>query len=419
MPKTKDSIIRVRVSKELEESFKEMCEYDGKNSSNVMRNLIKSYISRHPVTTQNIDVDFIIEPYPETNPHAYYCYNITATLKGDLSKVSENEIIFMLPEFITKEKEPYRVDSFHHHRKPYPGCYGKDNRVLSVNFIDGIWKGGIFIYDDNILNNPKTLCFEEIKKELKDIDTLRKLVLKWDKEKDAMILLRSNAAKMLVTTKTTIPTFIGGTNHPIALGTVKSFMAPEGNITGVTYYIEKKTTFRMMKLFIPNLKSILFIGEQGHPSTEIEQAETKHLAQQFYKINYHEIISSNIEFILKEIKKEKNKVSAIVLGNQALIMDNAKEITEVADNVPVFSYSKVSVSHGALAGYSANDNKMGIMLAQSVYAVIIENKKISSVPIKIDRTPLFYVNEKTLEKLDIQIPERLREKVIFVEEINH
>jgi len=167
MPKTKDSIIRARVSKEVEDNFKEICEYDGKNSSDIMRNLIKNYISSHPVTTQNIDVDFIIEQYPETNPHAYYCYNITAILNGDLSKVSENEIIFMLPEFITKGKEPYRVDSFHSHRKPYPGCYGKDNRVLSVNFIDGIWKGGGFIYDDNILNNPKTLCFEEIKKELK------------------------------------------------------------------------------------------------------------------------------------------------------------------------------------------------------------------------------------------------------------
>ena len=255
----------------------------------------------------------------------------------------------------------------------------------------------------------------EIKKELSSVNELKKLALKWDTEKDAMILLRSNAAKMLVTTKTTIPTFIGGTNHPIALGTVKSFIAPEGNITGVTYYIDKKTTLRMIKLFIPNMTSILFIGELGHPSTPIEQEETKQHSQNIYKIKYDEITSNSLEFILKKIKEKSNNFSAIVLGNQALIMDNAAEITKAAKNTPVFSYSKVSVANGALAGYSSDDNKQGILLAQSVYSILFENKKVSETPIKIDHTPLFYVNKKTLQRLNMKVPVRLKDKIIYLD----
>jgi len=227
-----------------------------------------------------------------------------------------------------------------------------------------------------------------------------------------MILLRSSAAKMLVKTKTSIPTFIGGTNHPVVLGTVKSFLSPSGNITGVTYYIDKKTTLRMIKLFVPNMKSILFIGELGHPSTPIEQKETLQLSKTIFNIKYQEIVSDNLEFILKKVKEQQNSVSAIVLGNQALIMDNAGVISNVAGNTPVFSYSKVSVAHGALAGYSVNDNKLGRELGKSVYAVLYENKKINEVPIKVDRAPLFYVNKNTLNKLKIKIPERLKDKVI-------
>ena len=256
----------------------------------------------------------------------------------------------------------------------------------------------------------------EIKKELNSVEELRQLTFTWNKEKDAIILLRSSAAKMLVHTKTTIPTFIGGTNHPVVLGTVKSFLAPSGNITGVTYYIDKKTTLRMIKLFVPNLKSILFIGELGHPSTIIEQKETLQLSKTIFNIKYLEIVSDNLVFILNKIKEQKNNVSAIVLGNQALIMDNAGAITNSAGNTPVFSYSKVSVSHGALAGYSANDTKLGKELGKSVYSVLYENKKIREVPIKVDTSPLFYVNKNTLNKLNIKIPERLKDKVIYIQE---
>ncbi len=162
----KDSTIRIRISKELESKFKEICEYEGVTQSTVLRELITSHINTHPITTQNIDVQFNIEQYPETNPHSYYCYNITVTLTGNLEDIND-EIIFILPEFIFKGVEPYRIDSHHYHRKPLPGYYGVNGRVLSSKFVDGIWKGVIFIYDDSLLSNPDNNCFPDIKKILK------------------------------------------------------------------------------------------------------------------------------------------------------------------------------------------------------------------------------------------------------------
>jgi hypothetical protein len=162
----KDSTIRIRISKELESKFKEICEYEGVTQSGVLRELIMSYINTHPITTQDIDVQFNIEQYPETNPHSYYCYNVAAILTGNLENIHD-EIIFILPKFIFNGKEPYRIDSHHYHRKPLPGHYGMDGRVLSAKFIDGLWRGAIFIYDDSLLSNPEISCFPDIKKMLK------------------------------------------------------------------------------------------------------------------------------------------------------------------------------------------------------------------------------------------------------------
>ena len=275
---------------------------------------------------------------------------------------------------------------------------------------DSILRG--FLDEINKYNEDLNI---ELQKELSSVKELKTLALQWDKNKDAMILLRSNAAKMLATTKTTIPTFIGGTNHPIELGTIKDFLSPEGNITGVTYYIDKKTTLRMIKLFIPNLKSILFIGEKGHPSTPLEQKETKMLSSTMLNVKYYEIISDELNEILKKTKNQKEPITAIVLGNQSLVMDNAGLIVKAAGSIPVFSYSKISILRGALAGYVADNYKLGTLLAQSVYAVLYQNKKIKEIPIKIDKSPLFYVNKKTQKRMNIKIPIRLNQKVIFIE----
>ena len=290
--------------------------------------------------------------------------------------------------------------------------YAKDIGIAWVgksSMQDDILKG--FLLQTKIFKNKFNI---EIKKELKTLDDLKNLTQQWDTKKDGMILLRSSAAKMLSYTKTNIPTFIGGSNHPIALGAVNNTLSPQGNITGVTYYISKKTTLKMINLFLPNIKSILFLGEKGHFSTPIEQEETQRILKNDYKVEYKEFISDNLHDILNEVKNKKDQVAAIILGNQALIFDNANSIIKIAENIPVFSYSKSALKNGALAGYVADDVKLGKELAKSVYSVLFNGKKIKEVSIKVDNNPVFYVNKRTLDNLHLEIPFRLNNKVVFI-----
>jgi putative ABC transport system substrate-binding protein len=243
----------------------------------------------------------------------------------------------------------------------------------------------------------------EYQKELASMDDLAVVAKKWHKEKKAMVLLRSSAAKWLAKNPPSIPTFIGGCNNPAQLGVVKNLQAPEGKITGVTYFLPVESQFEIFSAILPNLKSVVLLLEKGHPSSLIDQEGTKAVCKKL-GIQYNEKFCASKEEAVQAANQFKGKVSAIILGNQALLIDQAASVVGAAGQTPVVAYSSKPVKAGALGGFVADDVKLGRMLAQSVVDVLKKGKSVKSVPVKVDPEPKFYVNAKTAEKLGIEIP---------------
>ena len=254
----------------------------------------------------------------------------------------------------------------------------------------------------------------EYQKELESIEQVAQFAAKWEKEKDGMVILRSSGAKWLGKNPPSIPTFIGGCNHPGQLGAVKNLKAPEGNITGVTYFLPVDTQFDVFQAIIPNLKSVLLLLEEGHPSSNIDREGTKSICTKM-GIQYNEIICRTQEDVVNGTRKFKDKVSVIIVGTAALIMDNAKQIVEEAGKTPVVSYSSNPVKMGALGGFVADDISLGYNLAQSVTDVIKKGKAVKDVPIKVDPNPKFFVNVKTAERLGLKIPFSILQSATLIE----
>lgn len=254
----------------------------------------------------------------------------------------------------------------------------------------------------------------EFHKELASVADLAAVAAKWQKEKQGMVLLRSNAAKWLAKNPPTIPTFIGGCNHPSRLGVVKNLQAPEGNITGVTYYLPAASQFDVFKEIIPDLKSVLLLLEKGHPSALIDQEGTKAACSKL-GIRYNEKFSETRAETIAAVKHYRGKVSAIILGNQALIFDDAENIVAAANETPVLSFSSKPVKVGALGGLAADDTKLGYMLAYSVADVLARGKNIKTVPVKVDPDPKLYLNANTALRLQIEIPFHLVEAATVIE----
>lgn len=247
----------------------------------------------------------------------------------------------------------------------------------------------------------------ELKKELKDMNEVSAQYNEWTKTKSGIAVLRSSGAKFLAKNGAPIPSFVGVCNNPADLGVVSNINdEPKKNITGVTYYISAEKQLRMLKLFIPNLKSIALITEKGHPSGPIDQNDTK-LACEKLKIDYQSIEIASTNDIQPMVSQLTDKVDAFVLGTQVLVFDNTKMIMAAAGEKPCLSYSLDAVKKGALAGLAADDVKQGEMLAESVVEVLVHKTPVSAVKIKTADIPMLYVNKATLDELGLLVPASL------------
>jgi len=269
----------------------------------------------------------------------------------------------------------------------WEGKSGMANTVIK-GFDEGIKGSGINV---------------EYQKDLASVDELVKVMSRFQKEKAGMVILRSTGAELLIKNPPTIPTFLGACNNPAKLGVVKNMKAPEGNITGASYYIPGIIHVELIKTILPGVKSVMLLLDKEHPSAPIENEETK-AGCATLKITYHGKMCSSVDEILTAVKENKDKVSAFIIGTQALVFDNTPKIIDAAGKTPVFAYSEKPIKSGALGGYVANDEKLGKMLAQSVIDVLLKGKAIKDVPIKFDPQPIFYLNGNTYKKLGLEIP---------------
>jgi putative ABC transport system substrate-binding protein len=198
---------------------------------------------------------------------------------------------------------------------------------------------------------------------------------------------------------------VGATNNPLYLGAVNSLSAPQRNVTGVTYFIPYENRFRVIKSLFPDIKSLALLVQNGHPSAPIDQQGTKAQCR-LLNIAYHEVVVSTPEELIQKAGDLADKVDLFVIGNQALIIDNTVSLLAVSNKskTPIFSYADKAVKSGAVAGLSADDWKLGTMLADSVIAVVVNGKPVSSVPVKMDPEPKLLINKAMMGSLGLSFP---------------
>lgn len=255
----------------------------------------------------------------------------------------------------------------------------------------------------------------EIKMAITDEAKAATVYSDFQKNKDAIIFLRSSGAKFLAKNPPAIPAFIGAASNPIQLGVVKDMAKPEGNVTGVTYYLPIKQHFAIYRKLFPNLKSAALIVEKGHPSSAVDIAETKAECE---TAGIDCVIKqcANKNDVAKSIAAIKDKVDLVILGNQSLVIDNAAMAAMVAGNKPIAAYAEKPVTQKiAMVGLAVDDEKLGQMLAESVIDVVNNGKTVAEVPVKTDTEPRLLINKTKAEAMGISIPDDIKAKATMIE----
>ncbi len=244
-----------------------------------------------------------------------------------------------------------------------------------------------------------------VKKEIPDMDTAKALFNRYEKEMDGIVFLRSSGAKFLGKADPSIPCFVGGCNNPKYLGAVDNLDRPEGNITGVTYFIPYDERFKIIRKLFPDMKSLALLLEKGHPGSVVDREGTKAECNRL-GIEYHEVLAESADELLEKTKKPAEKVDLIILSSTAMVLDNTVSLLAITNrtSTPMFSYSEKPVRAGAVAGIVAGDVKLGRMLADSVVDVMVKGKPVSEIPVKTDPSPRILINRAMVNVLNLTIP---------------
>jgi len=243
----------------------------------------------------------------------------------------------------------------------------------------------------------------EFEKALPDLAALDRAVRRFEKEKAAMVILRSSGAKYLAQHLPAIPAFVGGCNDPVLLGALKNRNAPEGNITGVTYAPSYDHIFEIFTALLPGMQSVLLLTQAGHPSAPIDITGTRAVCRQLKIQPFFKECRTTADAV-DTVNAFQAKVSAVIVPNHARILDYAVQIVAAAGKTPVLAYSIAPVKEGGLCGLTADDIKLGRMLAESIIDVLINKKPVSSVPVKRDMNPQVYINMRTAQNIGVSIP---------------
>jgi len=252
-------------------------------------------------------------------------------------------------------------------------------------------------------------------RELKDMPAAENIFRECEPRVDGIVFLRSSGAQFLATVDPRIPCFVGGCNNPQELGTIKNLNAPEGKITGVTYFIPYEKRFEIIRNLFPNTKRIGLLAEKGHASTPIEQQGAREQCDRL-GITYNEVIASNLKELLDGTRQLSGRVDLFIITSTRLVMDNIVNLLPVLNpaKIPTFSFAEEPVKAGAVAGVAADDAKLGKFLAESVVDVVVKGKPVSQVPVKTDPDPRITINETMMNSLGLKFPDSLLKKAELV-----
>ncbi len=278
------------------------------------------------------------------------------------------------------------------------------------------WEGSSGMAERVLAGMEQTLPKEitlDIRKNLESSGALQEVITEFESTKSAMVILRSSGALALGSRSLSIPAFIGAANNPMELGVAESLAKPKKNLSGVTYYIPARMKLETFQQVYPALGKILLLVEEGHPGSPIDMKETQEAAPEL-GLTVEVVSCTTLEEAQKAIEASPQDGS-IILGSQALLMENAPVLVKAAGKRPVFSYSEKPVEKGAFCGVAAEDVKLGSILGSMIGEVLLGGVDVNSLGIETDPEPKLILNVSQVEALGLNVPYALLETATLIE----
>lgn len=240
-----------------------------------------------------------------------------------------------------------------------------------------------------------------------DQSNLKTMSTKFENEGAAVSVgIATPAAVALANTINDNPVVFSASTNPMSAKLVKSYEKPGGNVTGVSDQAPLEAQLKMMKAFLPGMKTLGVIYTSSDDSATTEARKMIALAEKAgLKVKVYSIASSNDLNQTSLQMVENHNVDAVFVPTDNTIAGAMTTLIKNTDaaKVPVFPTVDTMVKDGGVAAESINQKNIGVMTGKMV-AKILKGANPKTLPVDFTKTGELVVNKDQLEKLGLTMP---------------
>lgn len=262
------------------------------------------------------------------------------------------------------------------------------------------------------------------------MDTKRKTNKTWEKnitnealqkiasfKPDLVMVCDDNACRLVATQfidKKLPFVFMGINEDP------KVYGLPAKNITGVIERNLISGTIDLLEKLVPSIESVAIITDNSVTS---QAASTRFIQENFPVKLYDVYKTNNYDDWKKYVRKIQTEVDALGIylyftleqSDSDESVPDAHVLKWTLDNnsLPTFSFENFSVQNGVLCGETQSGYEQGKEAAMMAKE-ILSGTAPDDLPVRMPKKGTLTINEKTAKKLDIIIPEELKQKAKII-----
>jgi putative ABC transport system substrate-binding protein len=225
---------------------------------------------------------------------------------------------------------------------------------------------------------------------------------------DAIVTRGSPATHALQRATRSIP-ILTGVGDPIGSGFAKTYAAPGGNITGLSWAVVEtaQKQLEILRTLLPRLASLVFVisGDRKPFLAEITRAIAA--AAGTAKIAVRTALADS-EAELQQALQTKGgsgEVAALIFGLNRLVPQLVAD-TALKARMPTMFEVSGYVEEGGLASYRLNWENQNRRAAAQIDKVF-RGEKPAQIPFELPTRAEFVLNRKTARLLGLQIPQAL------------
>lgn len=231
------------------------------------------------------------------------------------------------------------------------------------------------------------------------------------KKYDLFFTIATPAAQAMHAVEKQRPIIIAAVTDPAALDLVYQ----GSNVSGVTDMIDVPAQVSLLQKLVPTAKNIGIVFTTGETNSLVLVARMKSelIKAGLNPIEFAVGCESDVQAVMQVACR---KSDCIVTPTDNTVASTISLIASIARSYkkPLIVSDNMLVAAGALASCGVDYQQTGQQAAQCACALLIKVKNSTELPVEQPVCNQVYVNQETVQLLEIAIPEDLRPSLTFV-----